>query len=95
VIVDGLHLEINLESTDLAKFDQINRITISGGGIAKVNVEHDLSDSQADIVRKYPDDRQPCDCPLLRIRGYVQLKTPVGGFNKELGVETRAFVHRG
>lgn len=96
IIVDGLHLEINLESTGLAKFDQISRVTIACGEIAKVSVaEHDLSDSQAEIVRNYPNDRQPCDCPILRIQGYAQLKTPVGEFNKPLDIETRAFVYRG
>lgn len=95
IAVDGLRLDIYLESTRLATCDKVNRVSVGGGEIARIALQHDLTDSQAEIVRQYPEGQPPCDCPTLRINGEVQLRTPVGDFSQGLGVETRAFVYRG
>ena len=96
VTIEGMKFEIGLESTGLTEGFQGEKVTIPQTDIGRLTIKkHSLSDSQAEMVRKYPNEKNLCNCPTLRIQLDVQVKTTVGEFQKTLTIETRAFVFRG
>lgn len=93
--LDGLHLEIVLESTVLATCDKVCRLEVNGCDVGMLQVQHDLSDSQAELVRRYPEGQRPMDCASLRMSGQTHLRTSFSVVTLPFGVETRAFIYRG
>lgn len=73
--VDGLHAEIDLGSRIIASFDKVKHIAVAGGEVGRLQFGHDLSDSQAALIRRYPEGQPPSDCVLLRIGGEVTVRT--------------------
>ncbi len=91
VKVEGLHLEVGLESRTLTNSEQIVKEAVPAGGTRQISVnEIHLSDGQAKIVREHPNE-----CPILKVTGYVACESPVGEFKTNLQLETRAFIYRG
>lgn len=91
VKVEGVHLELSLESRTLTNSEKTVKETVPAGGTRQISVnEIHLSDGQAGIVREYPSE-----CPVLRVTGYVSIKSPAGEFRKNLQLETRTFIYRG
>ncbi|MGH9462683.1 MAG: hypothetical protein ACRD1X_15820 [Vicinamibacteria bacterium] len=95
VEIEGLHAEICLESRVLASCDKVNRLVIEGGDVGRLPIGHDLTDSQAELVRRYPEGQRPTDCAILRVGGELNIRTSFRTLTAGFGVETRAFIYRG
>lgn len=95
VEMDGLRAEICLESRMLAGIDKVNWLMLTGGEIGRVWIRHDLTDSQAALVRRYPEGQRPADCVILRVRGELNLRTSFRTLTAPFAIETRAFIYRG
>ncbi len=95
VEVDGLRAEICLESRVLATIDKVNRLSIPPGEIGRVWLRHDLTESQAGLVRGYPEGHHPADCAILRVSGEFNIRTSFRAVSAPFSIETRAFISRG
>lgn len=93
--VDGLHGEINLESQKLSSFDMVRRLAVAGGAVGLVQMEHELNDSQAALVRQYPEGQPPSDCARLRISGQMNVDTSFTKLAFPFAIDFLAYVHRG
>ncbi len=79
----------------IATFDKVKYSAVAGGGVGRLQFEHDLTDSHAELIRRYPEGQPPRDCVLLRISGEMKLRTSFRTQTTTFGVEVQAFVHRG
>ncbi len=84
----GLSVEVVVEATSIGTWDKVAQQAIAGIDRARVSLIQDLSDSQAELVKKYSS------CPKLTLKGTANFRTPVIAFDRPFQVETRAFVHR-
>ncbi len=95
VEVDGLHAKIVLGSRIIGTFDKVKHLAVAGGAFDWLQLEHDLSDSQAALIRRYQEGQPPSDCVLLQISGEMTLRTSFRTLTTPFDVEARAFVYRG
>lgn len=95
VVVDGLHVEINLESRKLTSFDAVKRLDIERGNVGRVQLEPELNENQAALVRRHPEGQPPSDCARLRIGGQMNVDTSFTKLTIPFAAELLAFVHRG
>ncbi len=95
VEIDGLHAKIVLGSRIIATFDKVKHLAVAGGAFDWLQLEHDLSDSQAALFRRYPEGQPASDCVLLQISGEMTLRTSFTTLTRDFAVEAQAFVYRG
>lgn len=83
-------IEIKLEDKGWLNFQHIESLSIDPCQLKELYIpEKHLTDSQAKLAADYPSE-----CPILRIHGSAQIKSPIGNFNKIFSEQTQAFIHK-
>lgn len=84
-------IEIALEDKKLLNFQHTANSPIESHGFKTLQIpERDLTDGQVRIISVHPTD-----CPIMRIHGSAQFRSPVGDFTKDFSTQTRSFIYRG
>jgi hypothetical protein len=92
VWLEDIELELRLGDQALTRGVHKIRLAISKRQRQALRLpEFSLTDSQANLARRYPADSE-----ILKITGRTWIKTRAGDFYKQLGqIETRAVIYRG
>lgn len=88
---ESLQVDILLEGTNLGTKDANVSLTIAGNSIGRAYLRHDLTDNQAQLARNYRD-RYSC-CPLFRMGGKANFRTPHGLLTIGVQTEIRSVIH--
>src|SRR5438552_543517 len=50
-------------------------LVVERGNVGRIWIRHDLTKSQAELVRRYPEGSPPIECPILRLSREMSIRT--------------------